>query len=428
MPARRSGRLCAAVVAVVVLALAGACSSDHPSSPAAGPTQQQAQALLNRLGADVLAHRTADFLSGLDQSTAAAAFRSEQRTDLTNLAAVPFASWSYSIEAVDHTASVTAAATKTFGTPAVVLQVSLRYALRGVDLEPTMHDLWLTFVRRGGHTYLAADDALAASGLTSWAGPWRYGKLAAVRGSASLVLGPAGEVALLRTLATEVDAAIPAVTAVWGSNWARRVAVIVPASAAEFATLAGGDGSIADISAAAVTDGVDAVSNRPYGQRLVLNPQALSRLSVVGRGIVLRHEITHLASAVDTSDISPRWLVEGLAEYVANLHTGQSVPTAAQELHALVKAGKIPMQLPGDGAFAASSATAVAQAYEESWLACRLIAAKAGAAGLRRLYSQVGTALEPAVPALAAALRDVLHESSAQFVAAWRAYVQTQLS
>ncbi len=84
-----------------------------------------------------------------------------------------------------------------------------------------------------------------------------------------------------------------------------------------------------ETSAAAVTDGIDSGTGRPYGQRLVLDPTPLAALSTVGERIVLTHEITHLATAAATADITPRWLVEGFAEYVANLHTGQPVATAA---------------------------------------------------------------------------------------------------
>jgi hypothetical protein len=421
----RATRLVAGLLLTAVTAsLTVACSADP--APAKAPTQHQVQELLDGLGKDVLSHRATAFLAGIDSSRAAASFRAQQRTDITNLAGVPLASWSYRIESVVHTASVLAAATKEFGTPASVVQVSVSYALRYVDPLPTSHDLWLTVIERGGKTYLAADDALVTAGFPSWVGPWRFGPLTAVRGRSSLVLGPPTDINLLHTLADEVDAAVPAVTAVWGRSWARQVAVIVPYSEAEFTDLVGSGSSITDTEAAAATDGIDPGSGRAYGQRLVLNPAALATLTTVGRGIVLRHEITHLATAASTADITPRWLIEGFAEYVGNLHTGQSVATAAQELHALVRAGKLPTQLPGDAAFTGGS-VAVAQAYEESWLACRLIAARAGQAGLVRFYRLVGTALEPAAPALTAALRTVVHLSPAEFVAAWRVYVQTQL-
>jgi hypothetical protein len=138
------------------------------------------------------------------------------------------------------------------------------------------------------------------------------------------------------------------------------------------------------------------------------------------------HEITHLASAAVTADITPRWLAEGLAEYVANLHTGQSVATAAAELRAQIAKGRLPTTLPSDAAFGASGSVLAAQ-YEQAWLACRLIATRAGQSGLLRFYRAVGTALAPRAEAVASAFRSVLHETQSAFVGQWRAYLRAQL-
>ena len=389
--------------------------------------------MLSALAADVLARRDADFLAHLDPSDAAASFRDEQATDLTNLAAVPFASWTYRIEALSQDQASATAAAKRLGAPVLIVQVSLGYALPGVDVVPSAHDLWLTFVRRGGRTYLAGDSDLAATGFPSWAGPWRYGKLGVAQGTDSIVLGPAGEGVLLHTLAGEVDAAIPRVRAVLGSTvplsvWPGKVAVVVPSTAQEFSALVGNaTTTYTDVSAAAVTDGIDPVSRHAVGQRLVLNPEVLNALSGIGRQVVLRHEITHLATATLTADTTPRWLVEGFADYIGNLGTGQQVGTVAQELAGAVKAGRIPSALPSQQSFA-STGTSLAQVYEESWLACRFIAATIGQAGLVRFYAMVGEALEPGDQAISDAFRALLHDSVAQFTARWREYVQTQLS
>ena len=83
-----------------------------------------------------------------------------------------------------------------------------------------------------------------------------------------------------------------------------------------------------------------------------------------------------------TDPTTPRWIVEGFAEYVANLGTGQPVPVAAAELRDEVAAGRTPSALPADTAFA-TTGDRLASVYEQAWLACRLIARAriAGAAG-----------------------------------------------
>ena len=178
-------------------------------------------------------------------------------------------------------------------------------------------------MRSDGRVVLAGDSDLTATDRASWIGPWRYEALTAARGATCLVLGPAG--APLRRVADAVDAAVPAVSAVWGTDWNRNVAVLVTGSDTAFAAAVGSPELLEDVAAAAVTDGVDPVSHRPYGQRLVLAPSAVAELTAVGTGIVVRHELTHLAAAAVTDPTTPRWIVEGFAEYVANLGSGQSV-------------------------------------------------------------------------------------------------------
>src|SRR5262249_9290511 len=70
----------------------------------------------------------------------------------------------------------------------------------------------------------------------------------------------------------------------------------------------------------------------------------------------------------------------------------------------------------------------LAQAYEESWLACRLIADLAGSDGLVRLYREVGASRAASRPALEHAVRDVLKMSLADFVDRWRSTLVAELS
>lgn len=414
-----------AACAALLLLLSGACtSSSHPKAKV--PTLAEVRSLLARHGAAVRAHDRAAFLADLDSSSAARGFRGRQAAEFANLIKLPLTTWTYSVEAPDRDPGARAAAARKYGVPALIVEVQLRYALRGVDATPTRHDLWWTFVRRDGRTTLAGDTDLAASGGTTWRGPWDFGPLDVVRGSACLVLGHPDDDAALHTIAAVVDAAVPAVTAVWGPHWTRFVGVLVPASTAELDADVGPTTSVtADIAAVAVNDGTDAVSGAVLGQRLVVEPSSLTKLSAVGRRIVYTHEITHIADATATSDLTPRWVAEGFADYVGNLTSGQRVTTIAAELRADVRRGKVPQDLPVDADF--DTASSAAQAYEGSWLACRLIANRVGQAGLVRFYRDVGAANSDTNQAVAAALREVLHETRAQFVAQWRAYLVREL-
>ncbi|MEP7020223.1 MAG: hypothetical protein ABI808_06195 [Pseudonocardiales bacterium] len=379
-------------------------------------------AVLTRHAAAVLARSPSAFLADLDTAEAAGDFRTRQQAQITNIAQVPLQSWRYSLSApVTEPAAGTAAA-KRLGAPALIVRVSLAYALKVVDAQPSVHDLWWTFTQRHGQVYLAGDSDLAELGGASWRGPWDYGPLVVVRGASSLVLGHPQAASQLAPLAAIVDAAVPVVSAVWGQGWSRQVAVLVPASDAELSALAGAGSALTDVSAVTVSDAPDPVNGTRSGQRLVLNPSALSTLTAAGLRVVVQHELTHIASASATGQASPRWLVEGLAEYVANLGNPQPVSVAASELREEVAGGTLPAALPGDAEFAPGAAR-LPQVYEEAWLACRLIAARAGQDGLVKVYRLVGASPDVGASALSAALRTVLHLTPAAFTAQWRSYL-----
>ncbi|MDT4916571.1 MAG: hypothetical protein QOH89_1271 [Pseudonocardiales bacterium] len=425
-PVLRAGLMALAVLGATLLA---GCSSSPDRS---APTLAQVRELLARHGTAVLHRDRSAFAADLDPAEQAAGFRVRQQQMFANLARVPLGGWSYHLEGRTDSSGAEAAAGRKFDTGALIARVSLQYALRGVDPIPTQHDLWLTFVRHDGRVVLAADDSLAQAGGRSWQGPWDFGPLAVRRGAHSLVLfhpsaaGTADVASTAAAVEAIVDAAVPAVSAVWGQDWTQDVAVLVPASQPELLAEAGESADAAlTVAAVAVSDGQDPVTGGVYGQRLIVNSDALAQLSDIGRQIVIRHEVTHIASAAATSAASPTWLIEGFADYVGNLGSGQSAATVAAELTADVRHGRVPAALPTPDRFSTPGQSA--QAYEGSWLACRLIAERAGQDGLVRFYKIVGASPESSDDAVATGLRKVLHESTAEFVAQWRDYLTAQL-
>lgn len=424
MTERRPLRAGLLVVGLLVgFAVAGCTSSSTDHS---APKLAEVRALLARHGAAVLKHDAAAFLADVDPASEAAQFRTRQQQVFANLIKLPLASWSYDLEGETDAKGAEAAATRRFGSGAIIVRLSLSYAFRGVDRIPTHHDLWWTFVRHDGAVVVAADDGLAQAGGQSWQGPWDFGPLVVRSGAHSLVIGHPESAGALDGIRSTVDAAVPVVTSVWGNDWSQDVAVIVPSTDQELLAQAGqSSDATLTVAAAAVSDGQDPVTGAVYGQRLIVNPDALRQLSPVGQRIVVQHEMTHIASAAATSAASPTWLIEGFADYVGNLGSGQSVATAAAELAADVRHGRVPSALPTADAFNTEGQSA--QAYEGAWLACRLIAARAGQDGLVRFYRLVGASVLSSDAAVAAGLRRVLHETAAKFTAQWRDYLMAQL-
>ncbi len=418
-PAIRGGRAAALLLTALLAATLCSCSGGHDTSP---PTRPEIASMLQGHAAAARRHHRQEFLAAVAPGT----FRRAQARSYANLARLPLASFRYRLGPAVQDRDAQRAVRRRYGATAVIVHVVLSYALRRADRRASAHDLWWTVVRQNGRIMVAGDSDLSTYGASTWRGPWDFGRLTVTHGRDDLVLGHPSQGSLPRQVATAVDQAVPAVSSVVGTSWPRYVAVVLPATSAELrADLASNAGTDTRIAAAAVNDGRDPLSGIVRGERLVLEPAQYTQLSAVGQRITLRHELTHVATARETSDTTPTWLVEGLAEYVGNLHSGQPVTVSASELAAQVRHHGPPKGLPSSSDFTGSGAP---QAYEEAWLACRLIAARIGASGLLRLYRAVGTATATPDAAVSAALRHYLHLSRARFVARWRTYVAGRLT
>ncbi len=401
----------------------------RPTTPvsggAVGSTPAAAARTVLARRADALLHRDrAAFLSTVDprQPLLLAA----QARLFDNLAQVPLAAWSYRL---DPSAPLSVAGHRFahYGGRVWAAQVDLHYALRGGDVVPTDRPQYLTFVRHGRSWYLAGDDDFAAQGKPSWRGIWDFGPVVVVRTADSLVLAHPDFTRPAGTLAHVVQNAIPQVDAVWGTSWTRRVVALLPDSQQEMADLVGGHLDLAHIAAVATADFTDTEDGVVRGQRVVVNPTTLDTFGTVAGQIVLRHEITHVATRAVTGAATPTWLAEGFADYVGYRDSGVAVQVAARDLRAEIRSGSLPTALPTYRDFSGSNPR-LSAVYQESWMACRLIARDAGEAGLVRFYRLVGRGAGNPVAVVDRALRAVIGVGYDDFVVAWRAYLASELS
>lgn len=212
-----------------------------------------------------------------------------------------------------------------------------------------------------------------------------------------------GDGPLSAAAAQACTAALPRVQEVLPVTYVR---VVVPADDAEAARLVPQAGDLSGVAAVATED------------RVVLVPGGFGRLTPTGQRVVLAHEITHLATRAWTTDRTPLWLVEGLAERVAFTAFPLPVEEAAAELARDVRAGVLPHALPRDDAFGGPRA---AQAYQQSWLAVDLLTRRYGDDALLAAYRRAGAG------GTAAALRglDLAH---GELVAAWRSDLRRRLA
>ncbi|MEU4211414.1 hypothetical protein AB0F13_15690 [Streptomyces sp. NPDC026206] len=404
---------------LVLQSLAG-CSGAPGGRPESAGTS--VQRLLDRWAAAVRDRDESAYLAAVDP--AAAGYRTERRRAFASLAAVPLASWEYRLVRTGGFSPAPGDGRR------VTAETELRYRLDGYDTAPVTTSLRLTLVKRADRWYVAGQEAPGGGGPL-----WEQGAVTAVRGEHSLVLGVGQDRARLRALADLADRAVPAVAAAWPGTWAERVVVEMPASLDRMAALLGAPAShyrgIAAVTTGEAGDGGTSRALTGDGaapaDRIIVNPEAYGVLGDFGRRIVLTHETAHVATRALTSPATPLWLSEGFADWAAYRDTGRTARQAAPELAAAVSAGRLPQALPEDADFGfAGEAGRLARAYEEGWLACRMIAEQWGEEKLVAFYRAVG-GHRRREGALEAALREVLGLGQDEFTERWRSYVAAGL-
>jgi hypothetical protein len=210
---------------------------------------------------------------------------------------------------------------------------------------------------------------------------------------------------LMSRIAANIGGAIDEVKAFWGEDWSRDVSVVVAGSDEEFHAAAGGGPASqwADIAAVTVADRVDPVHRVAVGQRIMVAPGAVS-MSEASLRIVLTHELFHYAARADSVLDAPRWLTEGVADFVARPHT--AVP---------VDALPVPLTLPSD-ADLDTPGPQRSSAYDRAWWFARFVADTYGTAKLRELYVATCGVRHADVPT---AVHDVLADDPAIVLVRW---------
>ncbi|WP_078884374.1 hypothetical protein [Streptomyces sp. NRRL S-340] len=384
-----------AAAASLLLASLTACGGHSATDTA----RDQVQRLLDSRAAAVLHHDPAAYATTGD------------RAPYTKLDAVPFTAWSYRVTALHRSGGRTTA------------DADLSYRVTGYDTAPVTVGRTVTLsTTADGKWYVDSDRP--ARGFAQQL--WDQGTVSVVRGRSSIVLGVGQSAGALRGYAGLADHAVPAVSDAWGTDWSRRVVVLVPGSLDGMAALLG---SPADDyrGIAAVTTGEAGGGGRAPADRVVVNPDAYSLLGPLGRQVVLTHETTHVATRTHTDAATPLWLSEGYADWVGYRRSGRTPEQAAPELQHAVADGQVPAALPSDKDFGfAGDPTRLAQAYEGGWLACRMIAAHWGEDRLDAFYRAVG-AHQRRAGAVEDALRTELGTTLQRFTGQWREYVRAQL-
>lgn len=214
---------------------------------------------------------------------------------------------------------------------------------------------------------------------------------------------------LLSRIASNIGVAVDKVEAFWGTDWSREISVVAVGSDEQFRAAAGGGPASqwADIAAVTVVDRIDPAHRVAVNQRMVFAPGAVN-MSETALRIVLAHELFHYAARVDTAVDAPRWLTEGVADFVAR-------PQTALPVDALSVAQALPSDADLDAPGPERSL-----AYDRAWWFARFIADTYGTAKLRALYlATCGVGHTD----LSTAVRDVLGIDPGDLVTAWNRWL-----
>ncbi|WP_175611326.1 hypothetical protein [Mycobacterium sp. SP-6446] len=232
-----------------------------------------------------------------------------------------------------------------------------------------------------------------------------------VRDRAVRLLGGGGPATdrLLSRIASNIGAAVDAVEAFWGIDWPRDISVVATGSDDEFRAAAGGGPAAqwADIAAVTVVDRVDPTHRVAVGQRIVFAPGAANMTEPALR-IVLTHELFHYAARVDTAVDAPRWLTEGVADFVAR----PPGPVPAEAAEAVVA-------LPSD-ADLDTPGPQRSSGYDRAWWFARFVADTYGGAKLRAFYTAACGAGHADLPTAA---RDALGTDPGALLARWKRWL-----
>jgi len=361
-------------------------------------------------------------------------FRTRQREVFTSLRRLDFDHWSY--ERKTDSYSPGSIDFERYGSiddlwlPVLIL----RYRLKGFDEGQVGRRIVYTVVERDDRWYIAGDDDLediTSSGTSVRVDPWENGPIVVSRGPHSLVIGHPDDRKAIGSIRREVEEAVAHVTRYVGrKKWSRKVVVVLPTDDEELDAILENPTTYYDFAAVArpLATMPRGDGNREFaGSRVVINPDGFDAKSDFTTHLI-RHEITHVAMFDRVGPLTPKWLVEGVAEYVGNAGSRYPAEVLAAELTESVAKSGVPETLPTDSDFGLINDAGIG--YNSAWLLCRYIASRYGVAKLLRFHDAMGTltGLDKPGEKLPRALRGVLGTNETTLLAGWRQYVRAAVA
>ncbi len=341
----------------------------------AGERDARGAETLERQARAVRQGSLARYLAAWDSSRV----RSQQRAETTfqNLRALGIGSLATRYVASEPPLGLTDQ--RRLGGTAWTAAVEVSYQLHGYDVAPARMTVSYTFVQRDDHALIV--DVAAARGER--APIWILGPLSVRTSGRTMVAAESAPAAArvdrhLRAAVIDIEEVVP--------RWDGRLVAFVPSDRKHLESVMAAAPGLYD-NIAAVTTTVDG-SERPHAPvAIVVNASAFSRLGPIGAQVVITHESTHAATNAAVGGV-PLWVAEGFADYIGVGSVDVPISISARVVIQDVRQRGLPASLPSSEDFAAT-ADDLELAYEQAWLANRLLAQLYGEAALVRFYTYV---------------------------------------
>jgi hypothetical protein len=367
--------------------------------------------LLDRRAAAVAKHDEKAFLA--DVNPADTRFVARQKTEYENLVALGLSSFTLTLTKPDRYDQPSDATR--YGGPARRVGVTVKYAVTGLDTTPDAEPWIPTFAYTGGRWLLVNEESAGASGgLPFGVGgqPWEARPVTVVRTAHVVAVISKEDADIAPHLVDLAERGVTNVMKVDKAGWDGKILLTAVSDQKVFQSyFDSSPDKLGQIEAVTIPR-YNEVPEWDSGARVVLS-RVVFNPATLGRGDAellhtLTHEFAHAALGLKTNDNTPRWLVEGIAEYVA--YATESVPDSLAAQYARRVSAT---DLPPDGTFYDS-----AEHYVLAWLAVKLIAQKYGADKPFALYDFFVSSSDED-----SAFQSTLGVSRATFVQQWLGYL-----
>jgi hypothetical protein len=410
--------LCGVGVVAAVVSKGGGVGTANAQPSSAVQSRTAIEAMIQRRVKAVQAKDEKAFLADVDPNRPN--FVEREKDEFATLVALDLSTLTMSVYRIDQysISNPDPALENSFDTGLTAISVSVKYAVRGVDTAPVAAP-WIPVVGKRDGKWLIADDMVTgAKNLPEGVGglPWQAGKSVVERSEHIVAVVSKDDERIAPQLMQYAEAGVRNALSFLPSGWPGKVLVIAVSDSdvigAYFRDNSERLGSVAAVAVQSFAEVYPWDTTPDYiTSRVLFNPDSLGS-NTEELKMTLTHEFIHVATGPYTTQRTPTWLVEGIAEYVA-WDTGK---LPGSDIHYWLNRYGFPTALPDDDGFYDGGY----RNYLHSALACRYIASKYGKAKLLALYHYFEQHADQA-----SGIQSILGVSEAQFTSAWISYTKT---